>query len=393
MAAVNAVRPMVSYRALAIGAGPLSLGIIAASFAVMALVAAVPIGRQVDRIGENRFMLVGSALIAVDAFAILAIRTAWGLALSQAILGFGQVQTAVAAQSLLVRHGDPAGGERRLRQFTIAASVGQLVGPAAAGLLAGLGASSGAGSSHGPADAGVEAALAAAGLAATLAVALLVFLQGSLPAPSAGTATADGAGPATVRSVLGQTGMPPMLLVSMMSASVGDVLVVYLPAYALPLRLSVTLVGTLLALRAAATLGARVVMSRILARIGHGRLLTVGMIGAGLAMALVPLTSSGAAIALLMVLVGIGTGFGQPITMAWVAERAPGARRATALGVRVGANRLGQLVAPAAGGAIASLVGVPGVFVAMGLAIGVSGGLAAPIAAQGGALAEGPAEP
>lgn len=45
---VYAARPMVSYRALELDAGPLMIGLIASAYAVLSLVAAVPVGRWVD---------------------------------------------------------------------------------------------------------------------------------------------------------------------------------------------------------------------------------------------------------------------------------------------------------------------------------------------------------
>lgn len=60
--AVYAVRPMVSYRAISIGAGTFELGLITAAFAALSLILAVPLGRWIDRWGEPGFIVSGALL-------------------------------------------------------------------------------------------------------------------------------------------------------------------------------------------------------------------------------------------------------------------------------------------------------------------------------------------
>ena len=59
---------------------------------------------------------------------------------------------------------------------------------------------------------------------------------------------------------------------------------------------------------------------------------------------------------------GLGIGFGQPMTVTFVASRATKADRATALAVRLTANRLSLLFVPAALGIAAGAAGVDLVF-------------------------------
>ena len=394
MGVVSALRPMVSYRALQVGAPPVALGLIASSFAVVALVVAIPVGRWVDRFGEVRFLRLGSVLLAVDAFAILALRSTVGLAASQALLGLGQVQVVVAGQSLMAKRGPSGGRERRVRLFSAAVALGQLVGPVTAGAIAGTGSAAAPTATPGVPTAGVDAAFAACGVVGAVAVVIAVVLPALLPpvAPvRVGSSDGIVGGPAAVGAVLRRPGMLPMLLASSSATATADVITAYLPAYAVARHLSVAFVGLLLSLRAASILGARMLMGRLLRRIRHGRLLVVGLVVAGAGCVAISLTGNGGALALLMLAVGVGQGFGQPITIAWVAEQAPSDRRALALGVRITVNRLFQLTLPTAAGILAGIAGLPAVFVGAGALLAGSGVLASTASVELGS-GEEPAE-
>ena len=53
-AGVFGLRPLISYKALALGATTFEIGLIASSFAVLGLIGAVPVGRLTDRFGGRR---------------------------------------------------------------------------------------------------------------------------------------------------------------------------------------------------------------------------------------------------------------------------------------------------------------------------------------------------
>src|SRR5690606_31647506 len=74
----------------------------------------------------------------------------------------------------------------------------------------------------------------------------------------------------------------------------------------------------------------------------------------------------------LMVVIGLGLGLGQPLTMAWVAARAPKAMRGLALGIRLSGNRLGQLVLPAAAGLVFDALGMEAMFWSVGALLAIS---------------------
>jgi len=151
-----------------------------------------------------------------------------------------------------------------------------------------------------------------------------------------------------------------------------DVLTAYLPAFAQETGMSVQTVGWLLATRAAASVLSRVGMIRLMNWLGRRTLLLMAVLVAGAALAtfpLVPLVFQ----YVMMVIVGLGLGLGQPVTLSWVAGRAPRSLRGPALGVRLSGNRLGQVLVPALVGVLVGVSGVGAVFTALAISLLTSG--------------------
>lgn len=374
-AAVYALRPMVSYRAISIGASTFQLGVIASSFAVLSLLVAVSIGRWVDRWGEPRFVFTGAAAICAVCLLLVWIDSVWALAASQALLGLGHIMTVVATQTLVANLGDPGRRDSRFGAFTVAVSLGQLVGPFAAGLVAGSG-----GAGQAPSGVGIGMVFAAAAVVSLLATGVAAtFLRQpgrSRSTTVATTGATDAAGRRSYWSALGVVfripGMPHAMLASLTVLTAIDILSAYLPAYGEANGLSVETVGLLLATRAAASMASRMVMLPLIRLFTRRRLLALSTALPALSLALFPLLEAPALLYAAMVVIGLGLGLGQPITVAWVADRAPDDVRGTALGVRLSGNRLGQTVLPAGIGAVAGAFSLTAVFVSLAGLLGVS---------------------
>lgn len=65
-------------------------------------------------------------------------------------------------------------------------------------------------------------------------------------------------------------------------------------------------------------------------------------------------------------LIGIGLGLGQPLTISTAIALSPAKKEGEVLGVRLAFHRLTQVVAPLAFGGLVLLTGVPGTFLAVG---------------------------
>lgn len=377
--AIYAIRPMVSYRALDLGAGGLEIGIIVSAYSVLSLLAAVPIGRWVDRWGEAPFVIGGAGLIAVASLLVLWVDNVWALAMAQAPLGLGHIMILLASQTLIANSTATHRRDASFGVFTVVVSVGQLAGPAAAGLLAGAALAE---SSSGPADATMVGVVFWSAAAVAILAALLGF---TLPRRTRGRrASEHEAAPtsssATLR-VLALPGMSRAMLASLTVLTTVDLLVAYLPVYGAARGWSVETVGFLLAARAGASMASRLLMVPLLKALKRRRLLILSMAFPAVCLGLLPVLSPIGAVFAGMVIIGFGLGLGQPITLSWVAGAAPQDIRGTAIGVRLMGNRLGQTVLPLAVGGIAGAAGVAAIFLSLGglLALSSSFVLTAPL--------------
>jgi MFS family permease len=359
--AVNAIRPMITYRALALGAGPLEVGILAAVFSIAPALLAVVIGRSIDRVGEVWFIRIALLGMTLGAMLAALVDSLILLAVSQSITGLGHVTNLIAGQALVANRGGREGRDYRYGYYSTMGSLGHLAGPLIGTTLVGELAI------DGPVAVTSDNAQAPAFVAAAVLTIVAFGLAWLLPSRHAGrtSAAAPGEGPGILRAtklVLARPGMPFAMLVSMIVVSSIDVLVAYMPLYGETRGLAVSTVGVLLAIRAGASMISRIFMGALIDRLGRNLLVALSMAAATVGLAILPFAESPAVLAGLMALIGLGLGIGQPMTMAWVANRSPRAERGTALGVRLTGNRTALVVVPILVGAVAGTTGIGIVF-------------------------------
>lgn len=362
-AATNIVRPMLTWRALALGGDESIVGYIAAAGAVPQLLAAVPLGRWVDRRGAERFVFVGMAAETVVTGLLVVSTEVWQLPVLNAVLGLGQISQIVGAQGLLAAGSKEGDYDRRFGLFGVYVSIGQLVGPVIGGYLA-----------HASGEVNNVPRTAWSLLAATGMLAVGVLLVGRMPGLPARQPqrTAQPAMSATVVDITRKHGMPQMILASLSVMVCMELIAVYLPLLGHQQGIGARDVGLLLALRAAASILSRLIILPLLRAVGRRRLLAGSMVLSAVATAAVPFIGNVFAIGALMIVLGFFLGLGQPITMSWVVMIVAPHVRATALALRLTGNRVGQTVVPALAGVVAGPAGVAGVFLLLGALLGAA---------------------
>ncbi|MGQ4418265.1 MFS transporter [Streptomyces sp. SAS_269] len=350
--AVSMARPAVSYRALALGADERAVGVIAGVYALLPLFAAVPLGRRTDHGRCAPLLPVGVVLIFGGCVLSGLVDSLWATALWSGVMGLGHLSFVIGAQSLVARQSAPHEQDRNFGHFTIGASLGQLVGPIAAGALIG-----------GPDMAGSSAlALVVAGAGGALALTSLWRIEDRTAVNSP---SAQG-GRVPVGGILRARGVPAGMLISLSVLSATDILTAYLPVVGEHRGIAPAVIGVLLSLRAGATIACRLVLTPLLRLLGRPALLTVTCFLAALLCAGVAVPVPVWALGVILTVLGFCLGVGQPLSMTTVVQAAPAGARSTALALRLTGNRLGQVAAPAAAGLVAGVAGVAAPFVMLG---------------------------
>ena len=361
-AALYLARPVTSYRALALGADARAVGLITAAFALVPLVVAVPLGRASDR-WRPGWLLSGGIALGALACALLGLADSLpGLALASAVLGLGHLALTLAGQSLIARQSGDDRHDRDFGLYAAAASSGQLIGPALAGIVLGA-----AGRSL--EDATTTGFLVAAGL---MALAVPTSL-GTDRLGRAGRPRDRSEGrPLRAGELIGARGVPAGMFASLAILATVDVLTAYLPVLGTQRGIPPAVVGGLLSLRAAASILSRVLIPWMVGRLGRVRLLAASAAGSALLTAALPLAGGTAALAVLLAAAGFLLGIGQPLTMSMVVQAVPEGTRGTALAIRLTGNRFGQVATPAAAGLVAGSAGVSAAFFLLGGLLGLA---------------------
>ncbi|SNX57306.1 predicted MFS family arabinose efflux permease [Streptomyces sp. TLI_55] len=360
--AVSMARPAVSYRALALGADEQAIGVIAGVYALLPLFAAVPLGRRTDHGRCAPLLPVGVVLIAGGCALSGVVNSLWAMAIWSGVMGLGHLCFVIGAQSLVARQSAPHEQDRNFGHFTIGASLGQLVGPVAAGALIG-----------GKDMAGTSAlALLVAGAGAAVAFTSLWRIEDRTAVKS----RAEQGDRVPVGRILRARGVPAGIFISLAVLSATDILTAYLPVVGEHRGIAPSVIGLLLSLRAAATIACRLVLTPLLRLLGRAMLLTVTCLLAALLCAGIALPVPVWALALMLAVLGFCLGVGQPLSMTTVVQAAPDGARSTALALRLTGNRLGQVAAPATAGLVAGVAGVAAPFVMLGALLLLSAGVA-----------------
>jgi len=322
------------------------LGALASLAFLSPLLLAIPVGRVVDRVGPKPVLVIGTAVLALVVAPSVMNVSLLALAGLQAVVGLVQVLVLLSGQALAASLGEDHDRLKRMGLFTLSVAGGQLLGPPIAGIVFDA--------------AGPQASFAVAALTTLVASAAGLLLLPSARARSAIDSSADAQRP-TVHPM--QFVRAPTFATALLAS--GTVLLcIGLIHTFLPLRLSDvpnpgTIVGTLLGVMALSSIAVRPFVSQIAARLGGHRaaLLNVALVVL-LGTVIAGSTTSIAALAVAVALIGIGSGISQPLSIVMVLEDRPGAQHGVALGVRISGNRLAQLIGPVAVGASASVLGL-----------------------------------
>src|SRR6266404_2103658 len=351
----RATRVVLTLYALNLGAEPLAIGGLAATFSVLPMMLSWPLGRLSDYYGPRWLLMFGAAGGVLG----MALPYFWpglfALFVAAAMNGLSAGFFNVSMQNLVGLLSTPHDRARNFSNFSLMNSVASFIGP----LLAGL-----AIEYSGYTDACLYILLSY-----LLSVAMLAFGSAALPKGARSSSDA-GAG---IREILADPKVWKVLAASSLVQSGQDMFQFYMPVYAHGSGLSAAAIGVVLAMSAAAGFVVRLIMPRLLAWRHEDAVLAYAFYLSAVSFLLVPFFSSVAMLSLLSFAFGLGNGCGQPITMLLTFSNSAEGRSGEALGLRSTVNHLTRVVGPVLFGYVASATGLSVVFWINGLMLGAGG--------------------
>jgi MFS family permease len=356
---VPLVRVGTSYRAIELGLPVVWIGAIAASFALLPVLFAIPFGRMIDRGFDSRAAQAGAFLLVLGTFVLwMRPETRWHLLAANVVLGVGHLLCMAGHQMLTVRCSGPRSRESIFGHYMVALALGQALGPFLMGLAAGNGR-----------VAPTDRLFLMGFLVALVALAAGFLLRAAPPKP----ARTDTSPPLRIGEILRLQGLASVIFASVMTVTSLDILVVYLPLLGTERHLEASHVGWLLMTRALSSMASRLayvslfrIIGRVPLTVGTMALSAVGLLLLALPVPLVWMY-------LAVVAIGYGLGISSTLTLSGIVEIAPVAARGTAMSMRLTGNRIGQVALPFSASLLAAATGVPGVLVVTALAVAAAG--------------------
>jgi len=346
------VRPAMSYSVLAFGGGPLEIGWITALYALVPMFVAIAFGRIAGRLAHIGAVPAAAAALVAVACVVCAVATdEIVLGVASVLLGVGMIAAIIGGQTWISRSAPAHRYDDGFGWMTAGMSFGQALGPVLMGLLIGSAGGSGTTNATGPYWAG-------AGIAV---LALVVFATRGVRAYS----DSEGPTPRTATSVE-ILRIPLVLRYIFASAAVLttiDLVGAYLPTVGEAADIAPGVVGALLAVRALASMGSRLLLGRMTRRWPRPGLTAVSTAIAAASMLVVALVPVVPALVPAMIVGGFFLGIVQPLTIASVAQLVPERARSSALAIRLLGNRVVQVALPLLAGGVSTVGGVAGIFV------------------------------
>lgn len=355
MAGTRMAAPLLALRQ---GYSEVAVGVLLALYALTQVFLALPAGRFADRHGLKRPM--GLSIIAATLGAGMAVAfPVFPVLCASALLTGGATG---AASIALQRHvGRAAETPTQLKQvfswLAIGPAVSNFIGPFCAGLMI----------DH----AGFRAAFL---LMAVFPLVGWLWVRSTREASPAAQATSHPHGPAW--NLMRDAMFRRLLLVNWLLASCWDVHTFVVPVLGHERGLSASVIGTILGGFAVAAALVRVVLPMIAAYLKEWALITGAMAATAVLFAVYPLLHSALAMGLCSVLLGVALGTVQPMIMSTLHQITPQARHGEAIALRIMAINASSVAMPILFGLAGAVVGISGVFWAVGLAVGAGSRLA-----------------
>jgi MFS family permease len=350
------IRPFLPIRLQELGASDLVIGLAVAAYALVGLLLAIPSGRMLDRLSQRRLLIAALVGLAVTTALLPLLSSVLVLSLGMLVNGLFAMWVWLLLQSMISSAGDGQGRRNQLALFSLTWGIGLAVGPSIGAVLydqidfAGLCLILGV----------VSVAAGAAGLATPPVE------------PPGATDVGDGAASqdAGFRAAMSRAMENPILVSVLISSFINlfvlSMRISFYPVYLEREGVAITQIGLLLSIIGISSLAVRAVLPAVEKRFGTLRVLIASTWLAIIGAASIPLSTHIAVLAVGALLIGIGLGANPPITVSLIAEHSDTRDRGLAVGLRMVANRSGQVAQPVVFGGLAAVMG-------LGLAFPVSG--------------------
>jgi MFS family permease len=338
----------------ALGAPPLTVGIIAGAGSLLPSLFMVPVGALIDQRGARQVLAVAAVLAALSAALMPLAPGYWWLVPVQIAGGLGRTAAWVAAQAYLIQVTPSSELTRRTSSFSFTTSSGTFLFPIVGGFLVDL-------AGHG----------VAFGLGAVAYAVLLLALRPLPPLAPAGSAAPWSLWQAYRRAgaMLLRAGVLLVMWGTIVRLALASIRTSFLPLYLLDLAFSPGAIGALIGLGNLSGVLATPATARLQAALGAGSVLFLALGASAAAMWGTPYFRDLFALGLLGLIWGMGIGMALPPLLTLIARQTLPAERGLGVALRNTGNEWSIMLSPIGFGLVAEPLGLGPAFMGVGAAL------------------------
>lgn len=343
--AYKGTRVLNTLYALELGATPLHIGLLLATYGVFPLLLAVTAGRIADRYGSRIPLIAGMIVSTIGAILPWFAPSMPLLFAAAAVTGFGFILGQVALQSLVGTLGEGKDRTRNFNNYALIVAVADFTGPVLAGFSI----------DH---FGHVRTYLVLAFLAATAVLTVFVLAK-RVPRHRRPAPAPEGQ---RMSDLFRNVDMRRVLIAGAVVMTGIDLFQLYMPLYGHQVGLSASAIGMILGAAAAATFVSRALLPLLVSRYGEEKTLLYSLFLTAAMFTLIPLFSSAFVLGMICFTLGLGMGLGQPLTVMLCYRYSPAGRGGESLGLRIAINNSMHVVVPSVFGAVGAAFGLAPVF-------------------------------
>lgn len=352
----NAARMLLSLYALDLGASPLAVGLLTATFSVFPMFLAVIAGKITDRVGSRWPVLGGAVIVFFGMLLPYFWRELAVLYVAAAFNGLAFAFFSVSLQNLIGLMSKPDMRPQNFSTFSLMVATANFAGPLMGGFMID--------------QAGHPAACLADALLALVPMTMLIFWGRGMPGGTSGPKPAG-----SVRETLSDPAVRKTLVTGGLIMAGQDMFQTYMPVYGHSIGLSASAIGVIVGTFASAAFVVQFTIKRLIAKYSMEALLTYTLYLAAASFVLIPFCRSATLLTLLAFVFGLAICCGQPIITMMMFSHSTEGRSGEALGLRITVNHLTRVASPVVFGSLAAALGVAPLFWVASVML-VSGGAA-----------------
>ena len=356
MSSFRASKVLVSLYAIELGASQFIIGVMIAMYSLLPALLALQVGKLTDRLGVRVPMLIGSLGMAAALLLPWLFQSMPALYASAALIGVTHMMYNVSAQNLVGSIGGVEDRTRNFSNYALAMALGSFLGPLSGGIFI---------DTFG--HAGSYLYVAAIPLVPVL---ILAFARGVGRGPRVKTEEEQAV---LYTSLLSNPVLRRTLIASAMAVTGQDLFQFYMPIYGHSVGLSASAIGVVLGMFGISAFFVRIWLPALVKRWGADAVFSYSLYAAAVAFLMFPLFSSAVTLSIVALVLGLGMGCAQPVTLMLIYGRAPEGRSGEALGMRVTINQFTHIVVPIVFGSLGTAFGVAPVFLANALILAGGG--------------------